>query len=409
MIEIRNVHTIDGKRIDHFIPSQEKVVIQADGLLLFPAAIDPHVHFRVPGGEEKEDWRTGAKAALHGGITTVFDMPNNHPPCTTAERFWEKKKKIEAQLKEAQIPLRYYLYFGVEKGHLGEIEKVQEEIIGLKVFMGSSTGDLLIDDEETLDAVFELAAKFDLLVAVHAEEEKLLQQRKKELATNSDPSFHSRIRCPEAAEAAVKKAISLARKYRTKLYLLHVSTEKELALIRSAKKEGLQVYAEATPHHLFLSESAYKHLGNKAVVNPPLRSEKDVQALWQAIDDDLIDTIGSDHAPHTLAEKKQPYGQAPSGMPGLETLLPLLFTAYHQGKISLAKIAELTSSRAQELFLLPPNDDLLLIDLAQKRRVEDASLHTKVRWSPFAGETLQGWPVYAVLQNRVYNLAGHKR
>lgn len=404
MIEIRNVKTINGKRIDHFIESPEKIVIDAKNLLLFPAVIDPHVHFRVPGHEHKEDWKTGALSAIYGGVSTVFDMPNNNPPCSTMERLREKKMLIEAQLKAAGIPLRYYLYFGVEKNHLHEIEKVKDEVIGLKVFMGSSTGSLLIDDDETLDAVFKIAAKCDLIVAVHAEDEKLLQQRKQELGSSQDPAVHSKIRYPDAAAAAIKKAISLTKKHKTKLYILHVSSEKELALIRKAKQDGLPIYAEATPHHLFLTDAIYPVLGNKAVVNPPLRTEEDRLALWRALDEGTIDTIGSDHAPHTLEEKKLPYGKAPSGVPGVETLLPLLFTAFHQNRLTLEKIAELTSSRIAEIFGLPPNDDVILVDLDMQKTVMDENMHTKVQWSPFSGKTLKGWPVYTIFKKKVFKL-----
>lgn len=404
MIEIKNVKTIDGKIIDYVIASRHNKIIQAKNLILFPCAIDPHVHFRVPGQEYKEDWKTASLAAVYGGIGTVFDMPNNQPPCTTLERLKEKKEKIKKELQEAKIPLRHYLYFGVDKTTLSEIPKVKDEVIGLKVFMGSSTGSLLIDDDETLDKVFSLAKDLDLIVAVHAEDEKGIQERKKHLTPSSGYAAHSVVRPPEVAAAAIKKAISLVRKYKTKLYILHVSTEAELEIIRAAKQEGLPVYAEACPHHLFLNDQVYEKLQGKAVVNPPLRSEKDRKALWDGIDDEIIDTIGTDHAPHTIDEKGKPYGSCPSGMPGVETMLPLLFDAYHRENITLQQIASLTSGKIEEIFDLPPDKNVLLVDLEMTKKVDDSHLKTKVKWSPFAGETLKGWPVYAFINGEMFDL-----
>lgn len=403
LIEIKGVNTIDGTVIDVIVESPHNKILQAGHLHLFPCLIDPHVHFRVPGQEHKEDWKTASKAAIFGGIGTVFDMPNNQPPCTTHQALKEKKHKIAHELREAGIPLHRYFYFGVDKNTIDEIPKVKGEVIGLKVFMGSSTGSLLIDDDETLDKVFSLAKDLDLIVAVHAEDEKMIQERKK--TAPSSYSAHSIVRSPEVAAAAIKKAIALVRKYKTRLYILHVSSDAELNLIRAAKKEGLPVYAECCPHHLFLNDQVYEKLHGKAVVNPPLRSEKDRQALWDAIDDETIDTIGSDHAPHTIEEKRKPYGSCPSGMPGVETLLPLLLNAYHMGKISFARIASLTSGRVKEIFRLPPDKNVLLVDLERVKKVDDSHLKTKVKWSPFAGETLKGWPAYIILNGEFFDVS----
>ncbi len=404
MIEIRKVQTPSGRRISMFLQSQEHHVIDAKNLMLFPALIDPHVHFRTPGAEHKENWETAAKAAIAGGVTTVFDMPNNMPACYNRERFEEKKKLIDEQLRKVAIPLRYYLYLGADEHHLDEMAGLSSEIVAVKIYMGSSTGDLLMNHPEALDKAFRIAAENDIMIAVHAEDEKLLQTRREQYAGETDPSFHSQIRSSQVAVQALQQALGLVEKYKTRLYVAHVSTVEEIALIREAKYKGLPVYAEATPHHLFLTDEAYATLGTKALVNPPLRSKADVAALWGAIEDQTIDTIGTDHAPHTLEEKAKPFGQAPSGFPSIELYFPLLLNAYHENKLTLAQIISLTHTRPQEIFRIPRNEDVVLVDLETVRTVDDAQLHTKVKWSPYQGLTLKGWPRYTIASGRLFDV-----
>lgn len=404
MIEIQNARTPTGERFDLEVESSESRIIDATHLTVLPALVDPHVHFRTPGHEHKEDWRTAAKACIRGGYTTVFDMPNTLPPTITAELLYEKKKIIDAQLREVGIPLRYQLFFGADKNHLTEIAAVKNEVVGIKVFMGCSTGNLVVDDDNSLHAIFAIAATQNMLVAVHAEDEDLMNERKKKYPLPAPYSVHSQIRNEEVAARAVEKAISLARLYSTRLYILHVSTEDEIKLIKQAKEERLAVYAETTPHHLFLDDSYYEKWGGKVVMNPPLRAKRHQYALFEAIHDGTIDTIGSDHAPHTLDEKSRPYGSCPSGVPGIETALPLLLNAYNEDRLKLYEIVSLTSKRAQEIFNLPPTEDVVLVDLNKQMTVADQNLKTKCGWSPFAGRNLFGWPVYTVLKNRLYDL-----
>jgi len=404
VITIENAKNLHGDRVNIHISSEKNLHINAEGLLAFPGLIDPHVHFRTPGLEYKENWSTAAIAAISGGYTTVFDMPNTIPPTVSAELLQEKKFIIQSQLQAVNIPLRYHLFFGADKAHFSEIYKVREEVIGIKVFMGCSTGNLVIDDDESLHAVFAIAASQNLIVAVHAEDEKRLDVRKKQY-NPKNYADHSFIRDEETARLAVLKAIHLAKIYRVKLYILHVSTHAEIELISKAKADGLAVYAETTPHHLFLNEAAYPLLLGKAVVNPPLRKIVEQSHLFQAIADGVIDTIGSDHAPHTIAEKEKPYPSCPSGMPGIETTLPLLLTAYHQEKISLEKIHSLTVTRAEEIFGLTRNEDIILIDLHKKATVTSKALKTKCAWSSFENWELQGWPVYTIIQGQCFNLS----
>lgn len=374
-------------------------------LISLPALIDPHVHFRVPGGEHKEDWETGAQAALYGGVTTVCDMPNNVPPCTTVEALEAKKRVIDTQLKRADIPLRYGLYLGADKDHLEEIPLAKGKAIALKIFMGCSTGGLVIDSDVDLERAFRLAKEADLLVAVHAEDEAILAQKRKEFKGATDPAYHSKIRPKEAAIRATAKAIHLARATGARLYILHIGTAEEVALVRTAKQEGLPVFAETTTHHLFLSEEDYAAFGTFVQMNPPLRTQSDQTALWEGIADGTIDTIGTDHAPHTRAEKELPFGEAPSGIPGVETLLPLMLDAVNRGKLTLERLIELTHTNPQKIFGLPPHDDIVLVDMEKEIRVTDEMMHSKCGWTPYHGRVLKGWPEYVILDGRAYSVS----
>ena len=356
-------------------------------LIPIPALIDPHVHFRTPGHEYKEDWQTASAAALRGGISMVFDMPNNNPPCVTQKALQEKRKLIDSM----NLPIRYDFYLGADSNHLDEIKDA--DVLAVKVFMGSSTGTLLLDDQEDLERVFRDAK----LVAIHGEDETLLQQTAWE---STDPADHSRMRPNEAAAIAVERAIALCRKYGTKLYVLHMSTREEVELVRLAKKEGLPVFAEATPHHLFLSTQDYERWGNLVKMNPPLRSLADQEALWEGIADGTIDTIGTDHAPHTLEEKKGL--KAPSGVPGVETMLPLMLNAVNEGRLTLERLVEMTHHNILKLFELPENDDVVWVDMELEQEVCD--FQSKCNWSPFEGRFLKGWPKYIRVKGKVFNL-----
>lgn len=404
MITLKNVTTIEGARIDFCLESEDETTLNCAGLTLLPALIDSHVHFRTPGLEHKENWETAARAAIYGGITTVFDMPNTIPPTITLESLLEKQAFIEKQLKKAGIPLHFGLYLGADKFHFDEIRRCKDKMVALKIFMGSSTGNLVMDDDSALHAAFSLAAAQDVLVCVHAEDEALIHERTALFAGRTDAIVHSEIRNEEVAVRATEKAINLARMYQTRLHILHVGTKREVQLIQQAKKEGLFVTMETTPHHLFLTIDDYEKWGTRVQMNPPLRSSEHQAALWQALQEGVLDTIGSDHAPHTLEEKALPYGQAPSGIPGVETTLPLLLNAHNEGRLSLKQIISLMRVRVEQIYRMAPNDDYVLVDLQKKARVQERKLQTKCRWSPYADRVLQGWPVYTILKGKIYAL-----
>ncbi len=403
MITIKNVLNLAGQKEDLTIPGNKTVSIDAQGkLTALPGVIDAHVHARVPGAEHKEDWKTFAKAAIKGGVTTVFDMPNNNPPCLSVDALDAKKILIDKQLEEVKIPLRYHLYLGGDEHHLEQIGLAKEKCIGIKIFMGCSTGNLCLENDQALEEAFKLAAKADILVAVHAEDREILRKNEKKYRGISDPSIHSKIRNPYAAAEAIKKALTLAERYRSRLYILHVSSQEELNLIRKAKARGVQVYAEATPHHLYLTENEYAKQGTKVQINPPLRSEEDRQALWEGLIDGTIDNVATDHAPHTLEEKNLPYPSSPSGVPGVEMLLPLLLNAVNEGKLNLYQLVKLLRTNVETIFRLSKNNDIVLVDLNQRNTVNEAALKSKCGWSPYHGMTLTGWPVYTILKGEVY-------
>jgi len=403
MTLFKNIKNINDESINYLINDDKDITIGSNNLTIIPALIDPHVHFRIPGGPEKENWDTAGQGTIAGGATMVFDMPNNNPPTIDKQAIDHKKKVISELLKVTQIPIQYKLWLGATPDNLENIKQLKDEVIGIKIFMGSSTGNLLVDKKEHQAKIFKTAAELDMVVAVHAEDEEEILKHKAKIK-NPTVKDHSQIRHRSAAIKAVQQAIELARKYNTKLYICHVTTKEEIALVKQAKNEGLKVYMEVTPHHLFLTENDYDKLGAKAQMNPPLRTQSDQDALWQAIKDGIVDTIGSDHAPHRLWEKELPYPHSPSGVPGIETTLPLLLNAYNQNKITLEKIVELTNTNIKKIFNIPDNNDKVIINSNLEKKVNNKNLKTKCGWSPFEGWKLKGWPVYTIIGDKIFHL-----
>lgn len=375
--------------------------IDVQGLILFPGFIDPHVHLREPGGSKKETWKTGTRAAARGGFTTIFDMPNTTPPLTDGRRLEEKR----ALAKDALV--NYGFHFALTADNSEELERLR--VRSIKLFLGRSTGNLLVDDVLLQKAFTRLP---NALFVIHGEAEECLQRFAAPYAGEENPAIHSVIRNRSCAVEAMERVLELVRAHHRPVYFCHISTKEEVALIRQAKEEGLPVYAEVTPHHLFLDEGAYATLGTRAKVNPPLHTAMDRAALCDAVNDGTIDVIGTDHAPHLLAEKDLPYAEAPAGLPGLETAAALLLHAMHKGAISQETIGRAMSTRPAEIFGLSTKGrlaqgmdaDLTLIDPNLTQRVLEKDLETKCRWSPWQGVTLTGWPVMTVVNGTVvYN------
>ena len=362
--------------------------------ILLPGLIDAHVHFRCPGAEHKEDWKSGSSAAISGGITTVIDMPNNSPSCTTQQ---ELEKKNETAKKHSIC--NFAFHFGASNENSEELMNVKG-IASFKVFMGSSTGNLLVTEEEKLKQIFSIAKERDIVVAVHAEDDELVKENTesaKELGWNS-ATYHCKIRSNEAEEKSIARALKLQSEIGNKLHICHVSTKEGLRLIREAKMEGRSVSCEVTPHHLFLDDSACSKLGNFAKMNPSLKSKEDMKALWKGIADGTIDLIATDHAPHLRKEKEKGYWEAPSGVPGCETMLPLLLNVVNKDWLSLQRVVQLCCRNPAKLYGLEnkgeirkgKDADLVLIDLQRSKTIKNGSLYTKCNWSPFATWELKG-------------------
>ncbi|MCE3269290.1 MAG: dihydroorotase [Burkholderiales bacterium] len=402
MTKILNVLTTLEERRDFNLNDGNNQIIDGSKLVVFPGLIDPHVHFRVPGMEYKEDWITGSRAAFNGGYTTVFDMPNTKPATTTYERLQEKTILINKQIVQSELPLNYRLFFGADKNNFQEIVRVKDQIAGIKIFMGASTGDLLMDDESSMHAVYAIAKAFNLPIALHAEDEQIIRSNTEKYKNETDFKYHSIIRSEVAAVTAVQLVIKLAKIYNVKSYILHLSTKAEIDLIRAAKNENIPVYAETCAHYLFLDNSMYNKLSGLAKMNPPLRSHEDQNYLWEAINDGTIDIIASDHAPHTLSEKEQPLCKCPSGIPGIETTVPLMLTAYKQGRVSLERLESLLYTNAKDLFNLPSSHNLVFANIEDYYLLTNDRLYTKVKWSPFSGMNLTGYPEYIFANNKLF-------
>ena len=374
-------------------------VIDAEGLLLIPGVIDPQVHFREPGANHKEDLHSGSCAAAAGGVTSFLDMPNNNPPITTRKRMDEKK-----QLAAEKSVVNYGFFIGATPQNLEELNAV-ENVCGIKIFMGASTGDLLVEDPETLESIFANGTK---LIAVHAEDESILKANRILMKGINDVRIHSRIRDESAALSSTKLAAKLSLKYQRRLHILHLTTEEECDFLRTLPREH-QISTEVCPQHLLLtSPECYENLGTKAQMNPPIRSRRHRDSLWQALKDGIIDCIATDHAPHTLAEKEKPYGSSPSGMPGVETSLALMLDRVNRDLCTLLEVVYWMSESPAKLYKMNGkgrievgNDaDLVLIDMSLKKKVKNGELYTRVKWSPFDGMELQGWPVRTIVNGQ---------
>ena len=372
--------------------------IEAKGLTLLPGVIDPQVHFREPGLEHKEDLFTASCACAKGGVTSFLEMPNTRPLTTTQAALDDKLSRAAEKCL-----VNYGFFIGATAEKLPDLLSANPTP-GIKIFMGSMHGQLLVDGEATLEAIF---AAGDRLIAVHAEDQARINQRRQEFAGISDVAVHSQIQDNQAALLATQLALKLSNKYQRRLHILHLSTGDEAELLREEKPSW--VTAEVTPQHLLLNTSAYEKIGSLAQMNPPLRAPRDNEILWQALLDGVIDFIATDHAPHTLAEKAQDYPNTPSGMPGVETSLPLMLTQAVQGRCTVAQVANWMSAAVAKAYKIPNKGkiapgfdaDLVLVDLDNYRLVVREEMVTKCGWSPFEGWNLTGWPVVTVVGGKV--------
>jgi dihydroorotase len=370
-------------------------IVDANGKLVMPGAIDDQVHFREPGLIHKGDIFTESRAAVAGGVTSFMEMPNTVPPTFTQELL-EDKYRIASKNSLAN----YSFFIGASNDNLEEVLKTDiQKVCGLKIFMGSSTGNLLVDNEKTLEGFF---SRFPALIASHCEHEPTIRKNSEEFKARFGENVpiheHMNIRNAEACYRSSSFAVELAKKHGTKLHILHISTAKEISLFdNSIPLDKKKITAEACIHHLWFNDKDYERLGTKIKWNPAIKTETDQQAILKAVLDNHIDVIATDHAPHTLEEKNNSYFKAPSGGPLVQHSVVAMLEFYHEKKISLEKIVEKMSHSPAILFQISNRGfiregyfaDLILVDLNKPWTVNKENILSKCRWSPLEGQTFQ--------------------
>ncbi|HEY4942504.1 MAG TPA: dihydroorotase [Rhizomicrobium sp.] len=389
-------------------------IFEARGLHVLPGVIDSQCHFREPGNEHKEDLESGSRAAVLGGVTGIFEMPNTYPPTTTRAAMEDKLARAAGRMH-----CNYAFYIGATPANIGALAELERMpgVAGVKAFLGSSTGTLLLDHETDIAAMLRAGRR---RVAVHSEDEDRLKARK-HLAVAGDPRTHPVWRDVETARLSTERVIRLARAAGRRLHVLHVTTGDEIPLLAEAKEICT---AETTPQHLTLAApECYERLGTYAQMNPPIRDASHREALWAAVNQGVIDVIGSDHAPHTRAEKDKTYPDTPSGMPGVQTLVTILLDHVSAGRLSLERFIDLTSAGAARIFGIAGKGrvaqgydaDFTIVDLKAKRKIENSWIASKCGWTPFDGMTTTGWALATiirgeiVMRDRALTLAGHGR
>ncbi len=373
--------------------------IDCKGLHILPGVIDTQVHFREPGLTHKEDLETGSRSAVAGGVTAVFEMPNTKPLTTSAETLAEK-----VRLARHRMFCDFAFYVGGTRDNIDDIPALErlEGSAGIKVFMGSSTGDLLVDDDSSLDRII---ARISRRAAFHAEDEARLISRMN-LRVPGDPSSHPVWRDEEAALIATTRLVRLAEKHKRRVHVLHISTAAEMAFL-AAHKAWASV--EVTPHHLTLDgDEAYARLGTYVQMNPPVRDVRHRDAIWHGIAQGIVDVLGSDHAPHTREEKDHAYPGSHSGMTGVQTLVPIMLDHVNAGRLSLARFVDLTSHGPQRLFgirrkgriAVGYDADLTIVDMKRTETITNRWVESRCGWTPYDGKSVTGWPVGTFVRGR---------
>lgn len=374
-------------------------MFEARGLHVLPGIIDTHVHFREPGNLEKEDMETGSRAAVLGGVTAVFEMPNTNPPTTTRLHLEDKLKRA------ARMYCDHAFYVGASPENIGALSELEQlpGVAGVKAFLGSSTGSLLLDKEEMILAALRAGRR---RLAVHSEDEARLRARAK-LAMPGDPRTHPVWRDVETARISTERVLRLARTVGRRLHVLHVTTAEELSLIAAAR--DFATVEAAVPHLTLAAPECYERLGAYAQINPPIRDARHREALWQAMAEGLIDVVGSDHAPHTRADKSGIYPQTASGLTGVQTLATIMLDHVNAGRMSLKRFVDVTSAGPADVFGIAGKGritqgydaDFTIVDLRAKRRIENRWITSRCGWTPYDGIETTGWPVATILRGRI--------
>ncbi len=397
----RDIAISDGRiigigRLEDVVPAE---TLDCSKLHILPGVIDSQVHFREPGLEHKEDLETGSRSAVMGGVTAVFEMPNTKPVTTDANALADKVARARDRMF-----CDFAFYVGGTHQNFSMVPHLEkrEGAAGIKVFAGSSTGDLLVQDDTGLEAII---SKLNRRAAFHSEDEMRLKSRLDHQIAD-DPSSHPIWRDAEAARLCTERILRIARKHGKRVHILHVSTADELPLL-SAHRDIATV--EVTPHHLTFSSDDYARLGTNMQMNPPVRDKSHRDALWHALASGLIDVLGSDHAPHTPEEKAKPYPQSPSGMTGVQTLVPVMLDHVNKGRLSLERFVDLTSHGPQRIFNIANKGriaegydaDFTIVDLKRSATITNNWIASKAGWTPCDGMKVQGWPVGAMVRGHL--------
>ena len=396
-----DIGVLNGKidRIGNIQKESSKNIIDAKNLVILPGLIDTQVHFREPGSTDAEDLNSGSKAAIVGGITGVFEMPNTNPPTTNFEEF---QKKIEIG---KNMYCNHAFYFGATAENYETLEKLRNlrGCCGIKLFAGSSTGNLLVDKEKDIEKVFEYASK---VVAVHSEDEEILKVRKI-LIEKNNVKTHPIWRNEEVAISSTRKIVKIAKRLNKKAHILHVTTKEEIDFLSQNKGN---ITFEITPQHLTMyAPDCYDKLGSYAQMNPPIRDKSHYDRLWYAIRNNYNDTIGSDHAPHLKINKDKPYPESPSGMPGVQTIVPVMLNHMNNGKIKLVQIINFLCENPVRIFGIKNKGyiaenfdaDFTIVDLNREIEIKNENIESKCGWSPFDGNKFKGTPIYTIIGGEI--------
>ena len=377
-----------------------KEIIDATNQTVLPGLIDTQVHFREPGSTNAEDLNSGSRAAIAGGITSVFEMPNTNPPTTNKEEFQNK-----LNLAKNRMYCNYAFYFGATPTNQDELSKLSnlEGCCGVKLFAGSSTGTLLVHKEEDIEKVFKHTSK---IVAVHSEDEDMLEMRTK-LIIKGDVKSHTIWRNEECAISSTRKIVKIAKRLNKKAHILHVSTKEEVDFLSQNKGN---ITFEITPQHLTIfAPDCYNDLGTYAQMNPPIRDKSHYDRLWYAVRNNYNDTIGSDHAPHLKENKEKEYPQSPSGMPGVQTIVPIMLNHLNEGKIKIEQLVNFLCENPVKIFGIMNKGyikegfdaDFTIVDLNKEIEIKNEIIESKCKWTPFHGKKFKGKPTYSIVGGEI--------
>ena len=382
------------------INKEAKEILDAKDLLVLPGCMDTQTHFREPGSTDTEDLHTGSRAAIVGGITSVFEMPNTNPPTANKKEF---QRKLD--LAKNRMYCNYGFYFGATPDNANELADLKdlEGCCGIKLFAGSSTGNLLVQHEKDIEIVFKNSSK---VVAVHSEDEEILNRNKK-LIKDGDVHSHPIWRSAECAISSTRRIVKIAERYKKKAHILHVTTKDEIDFLSQHKGN---ITFEITPQHLTIyAPDCYNKLGTYAQMNPPIRDKSHYDRLWYGVKNNLNDTIGSDHAPHLKINKDKTYPNSPSGMPGVQTLMPIMLNHINDEKLTLEQLMNFVCENPVEIFGIENKGfikegfdaDFTIIDMNKKILIKNENIESKCGWSPFEGIEFKGTPVSTIIAGKI--------